>query len=240
MKEDVVQSQFLLLLELQRTDDRLRTLRDEQQNLPHKLRPYELACVAARQTLAQLHEEIEQAERRRRACDRELDNAQAQLAKTHHRLREVKTNKEYSAVLAEIDTGKHHIGTLEDQVLELMEMTEQQRRAYQQQEQRVQEAVQELAAQRTQMQQTYETLAQNIAAEETRRQRLVSDLDLDIYARYQRFVTQRNVLAVVQVRDGTCSGCHLKIQPQLVSEIRRQDKLLQCPHCQRMLLWPAE
>jgi predicted nucleic acid-binding Zn-ribbon protein len=25
-----------------------------------------------------------------------------------------------------------------------------------------------------------------------------------------------------------------------VSDIRRQDKLITCPHCRRMLLWPAE
>jgi predicted nucleic acid-binding Zn-ribbon protein len=61
-----------------------------------------------------------------------------------------------------------------------------------------------------------------------------------VYAAYQRLAGVRGGQSVVHVQNGTCGGCYLKVQPQLVSEIRRQDKLVTCPHCQRMLLWPVE
>jgi predicted nucleic acid-binding Zn-ribbon protein len=44
---------------------------------------------------------------------------------------------------------------------------------------------------------------------------------------------------VAQLQDGVCSGCHLKVQPQLISEIRLQTQLFTCPHCRLMLLWPV-
>jgi predicted nucleic acid-binding Zn-ribbon protein len=235
-----VRDHFLLLRELQHLDDRLHALQVEQHNLPQQLHPYELTCKEMRQELVRVHDDIEDTERQRRVLERDLESSQAQLVKTQNKLREVKTNKEYSAVQAEIATGAQHIAALEDQVLELMEAVEQRRQIYQIQERRVQEAAQELTAQEKQAQQTQADLARQITVEEVKRQQLVADLDAKLYAVYQRFAAQRGRQAVVLVQDGTCGGCHLKVQPQLVSEIRQQNKLITCPHCQRILLWPAE
>lgn len=234
-----MQDQFLLLIALQQLDDRLRTLGIEQKKLPQQLQPYEQACVTVRGQLSVVQSAIDQAERQRRTLERELDRDQAQLVKTQSKLHEVKTNKEYSAVLAEIAMGRQRIDTLEDQVLELMEQTEQNRRSLQMHEEHVQQALHELEIQRHKIEQAKQVLAQQITDGDQERQQLAARLDTKLYALYQRLVAQRGGLAVVQLYEGTCGGCHLKIQPQLVSEIRRQEMLITCPHCQRMLLWPV-
>jgi predicted nucleic acid-binding Zn-ribbon protein len=235
----MVLDQFLLLIALQQLDDRLRTLGIEQKKLPQQLQPYEQACVTVREQLASVQSAIDQAERQRRTLERDLDRDQTQLAKTQSKLHEVKTNKEYSAVLAEIAMGKQRIDTLENQVLELMEQTEQDRQTLQMHEQRGQQALHELETQYHKVEQAKQVLAQQITDYDKERQQVVARLDAKLYALYQRLVAQRGGLAVVQVYEGTCGGCHLKIQPQLVSEIRRQETLITCPHCQRMLLWPV-
>jgi hypothetical protein len=106
-------------------------------------------------------------------------------------------------------------------------------------EQRVQQALHELETQHDKIEQAKQILAQQITDGDQERHQLVARLDAKLYVRYQQLVVQRGGLAVVQVYEGTCGGCHLKIQPQLVSEIRRQETLMTCPHCQRMLLWPV-
>jgi predicted nucleic acid-binding Zn-ribbon protein len=164
-----VRNQFAVLRELQGLDDRLRALRGEHQHLPQQLQAYEIACAEARQQLTQLQEAVAQTERQRRAVERELEGVQANLAKTQSKLHEVKTNKEYSAILAEIATGKQRITALEDQVLELMELLEQHRQASQQQEQRMQGAAETLATQRESAQQAQAVLQQQIAAQERQR-----------------------------------------------------------------------
>ncbi|MGQ4809098.1 hypothetical protein NKDENANG_02497 [Candidatus Entotheonellaceae bacterium PAL068K] len=237
---DVVRNQFFLLDALQELDERLRALRVEQHNLPEQLRPYQGACAEARQELTRLHQAIEQTEGRRRALERELDGLQTQLTKTQNKLREVKTNKEYSAVQTEIITGKEHIARLEDHVLDLMEKVEQDRQASQMQEQRVQEVEGALTDQDKEVERTHAVLAQQVEDEEEKRQRLVGDLQADLYATYQRLALLRDGQAVVSLQEGVCGGCYLTVQPQLISEIRQRDKLLTCPHCQRILLWPAE
>lgn len=234
-----MRDQFSLLETLQQLDDRIRALVSEQNALPQQLQPYEAACAAAREVLAASQTTIEQTERQRRDLERELDSEQTQLDKIQNRLREIKTNKEYSAVLAEIEMGKQKIATLEDQVLDLMETAEQRRQSLQEYEQRVQDTAQELEKQEDKIAQTRRALDQQMAMSDAERQQVVTQLDAELYTAYENLRVQRDGLVVVHLRDGTCGGCYLTVRPQLVSEIRRREVLVTCPHCRRMLLWPA-
>lgn len=234
-----MRDQLPLLATLQQLDNRLNALQAEVEALPKQLQAYDDACSEARQALTAIGDEIDRAERQRRSLERELEGSQAQLVKTQTKLRGVKTNKEYSAVLAEIDTGKQHIAALEDQILELMEVAESQRQKRQQQEHHVQRSEQELARQAERVRQAQAVLGEKVAAEEVERQHLVADVESDLYARYEQLSGMRDRQAVVLVQEGACGGCHLTVQPQLISELRRQDALITCPHCQRILLWPA-
>jgi hypothetical protein len=234
-----VRDQFRFLLELQQGDDRLRALATEEQQLPQRRLGYEVACTEARQQLAQQHAAIEQSERQQRTLERELAGHQDAIRKTQSKAHEVKTNKEYSAILAEIALGQQRLETLEDQLLALMEATDQQRHAAQVQEQRVQAALQELAEQQRQLQQEQALLRRDLAAEQEHRQHTVMALDAKLYERYQKVAAQHGGRVVAQLQDSVCSGCHLKVQPQLISEIRLQTQLFTCPHCRLMLLWPT-
>ena len=234
-----MRDQFRLLFELQHVDDCLRVLALEEHTLPQRLQAYEAACTTARQQLAQQQAAIEHSERQQRVLDRELASHQEALRKTQSKAHEVKTNKEYSAVLTEIESGKQRLEALEDQLLALMEATDQQRQAYRVQEQRVQAALQELAGQQRQLQQAQASLQRDMADEQESRQQTVATLDAKLYEQYQKMAAQHGGRAVAQLQDGVCSGCHLKVQPQLISEIRLQTQLFTCPHCRLMLLWPA-
>ncbi len=234
-----MRDQFRLLLALQQVEDRLRAFVLEEQQLPQRLQAYEAACVVARQQLVQQQAAIEQSERQQRVFERELANHQEAIRKTQSKAQDVKTNKEYSAILAEIDAGKQRLEALEDQLLGLMEATDQQRQAYRAQEQQEQAALQALVEQTHHIQQEQETLHRAMLAEQERRQQTVAALDAKLYEQYQKVAAQHGGRVVAQLQDGVCSGCHLKVPPQMISEIRLQTQLFACPHCRLMLFWFA-
>lgn len=234
-----MRDQFRLLLALQQMDDRLHTLALEKQHLPQRLQVYEAACTAARQQLVQQQAAIEQSERQQRAYERELASHQEVLRKTQSKAYDVKTNKEYSAILAEIDVGKQRLEALEDQLLALMETTDQQRQAYREQAQQEQAALQELAVQTRHLDQEQETLYRAIVAAQEQRQETVAAIDVKLYGQYQKVASQHGGRVIAQLQESVCSGCHLKLPPQLISEIRLQTQLFTCPHCRLILLWPA-
>jgi predicted nucleic acid-binding Zn-ribbon protein len=235
-----VLDQLRLLADLQQLDSRLRALKHEKQALPQQLRSYQEACHQVREALALMQAEIEATERRRRVLEREIDADNDRLTRAQNRLREVKTNKEYSAVLAEINAGKQRIRTLEDQVLELMEGAEQTQASSQQCELRLQDVSRELAEHERQVSKTQEALSADIAAYDQERDALVTRIQPDLYTAYQQAARRSGGTAVVAVMaDETCGGCYLRIRPQLISEVRKQEHIVSCPHCKRILLWPA-
>ncbi len=234
-----MRDQLLLLADVQLLDNRLQSLRGQVALLPQQLHTYEQACTQAREELAVNQSVTEDAEQKRRALERELVDDQDRLVKTQHRLHDVKTNKEYSAVLAEIDTGKQRITEVEDRILDLMEAMEQHRQAHQVHEQKVQKSSRELDEQVKEVEAAQNALTQEIEGLETERQELFAQVDTSMSAAYEKASSRNAGVGVVRIKDGNCGGCYLRIQPQLVSEARKQEMVVTCPHCLRILLWSA-
>jgi hypothetical protein len=226
-------------MELQQFDDRIHALAREQHNLPHQAHLPEHTYHAAQQALVHLQTATEHSERQQRTLERELEHAQDALGKTQAKLREIKTNKEYRAVLAEVATSKDRITALEDRILQAMEDIDRQRRERQTLQQRVRAAEQELQQCRQAIQEALQALEQDIQAEREARQQTVTQLDPKLVEAYEKLTAEHNGRAVAYLQDSVCGECHLKVQPQLVSNIRLQETLYTCPHCRLMLLWPA-
>ena len=235
-----MRDQLELLTALQEIDDRLRLLRREQQALPLRLEHPEREHGEAAQELKSVQAEIDRNERQQHNLEMDLQSTQDALAKVERKLREVKTNKEYSAVLAEIDTGKQHIVSVEDRLLQLMEHAEQKRLAKRLQEERVQVTREVLQEQGYAVKEASEVLDREIVAEQEKRRQTAVGLRGELLQVYDKLAGQHDRSVVVHLRDGTCGGCHLKVLPQLVSVIRLQESLQTCPHCRLILLWPNE
>ncbi len=238
-----MRDQLRLLAELQQLDRRLRALAIEKEALPQQLHTYQQACQELREELASVQAQAEDTERRRRALERDIDADHDRLTKAQNRLREVKTNKEYSAVLSEMEAGKQRIVSLEDQVLELMEGSEQNQASCQHFEQRLEEATRALVEQESKVSEAQDAVRGHIAVHDDERAALATRLQPELYSAYQR-AAQRvgDSAAAVEltISDETCGGCYLRVRPQLVSEVRKQETIVTCPHCKRILLWPAE
>lgn len=234
-----MREQLRFLADLQLLDNRLHALSDEQNQLPQLLQPYEQTCTEVRERLASDHANIEEAERQRRSLERKLEDDQAQLAKTQNRLHGIRTNKEYSAVLVEIDGSKRRISEVEDRVLDLMEATERHRQDVQVHEQHMQEATRELERQKRKIEQAQQAVAEQIDQCGAERQQVLTHLDTGLVAAYEGAASRNGGIGAVLLIDGSCGGCYLRIRPQLISDIRKQETIITCPHCHRILLWPA-
>ena len=46
---------------------------------------------------------------------------------------------------------------------------------------------------------------------------------------------KRNGVAVAEARDGVCTICHVRLRPQVFNTVRRNEQIIQCDHCNRIL-----
>ena len=51
-------------------------------------------------------------------------------------------------------------------------------------------------------------------------------------------VREKRGTAVVEIKGGYCSACHVRMRPQAANELRRNDIIFQCESCKRILYFP--
>ena len=116
--------QLQTLIELQAIDSRIAALEADAARLPQEIAAIHAAVDDAKKQVEQAKARLDAARKDQRAKEKDLEVIQAKRSKNEARLYEVKTNKEYSAVLIEIEDIKQEKATIEEEILVLMEAQE--------------------------------------------------------------------------------------------------------------------
>ena len=78
-------------------------------------------------------------------------------------------------------------------------------------------------------------LERGVLALEAQRAALRETIPMVFLAAYDSLFQMGRRPVVVEVRGAHCSGCRLRLPPQLGSSVRRRQSLCLCPHCRRMI-----
>jgi len=235
-----VEDQLRLLVRLQELELAIKRFEDAIAAKPHELDPLTRARDEARAAVAQHRKELEDLERQRRQLEAEITQEQYNLQKAQRKLFEVKTNKEYTAMLSEIEAFKRKITDHEDTVLQLMELTELHKQQLQELDRQTAEEEGKLTERRRQNEAELAVLQKLLAERRQQREEAMQQLDRPVLELYQRLLNLRKGLAVAGIKDGACQGCFVTLPPQLIQEVRRNDRIMTCSYCHRILYWNAE
>ncbi len=228
------------LIELQTLDLRGLAIREQRRKIPDRLETAERPLRDARQLLEKASAGAEGAMKARRERERELEAQETHIEKMKARVSEIKKNVEYQAHLFEIQVADKKKGEIEEQILLLMEEVEQQQKAVQEAKSRVVEAEAAFSKLKTELEALDGSLAEELGELEQKRKGVEASAEKSLLDRYNKLKSTRKDLAVAPIRGGICSGCRLQIEPQLVAEVKRAEKLLSCSYCQRILYWEEE
>jgi predicted nucleic acid-binding Zn-ribbon protein len=171
----------------------------------------------------------------RRNIERDLAAVQTRLSKFKNQLMEVKTNKEYQAMQKEMGVAEQEISDYETKLLERMEESD----ALALELKAAEAALKSEQAEITRDRQALETergrIAQELQQTTDERGQLVGKISRDVLAIFDRVAAGRRGLAMAEARDGLCTVCHVRLRPQVFNEARRNDGIIQCDSCTRIL-----
>jgi uncharacterized protein len=235
-----VEGQLNLLVKLQEVELAIKQFEAVIAAKPHELDPLMRVLDDARASATNHHKDLDSLNKQHRQLESAITEEQTNLQKAQRKLLEVKTNKEYTAMLAEIEAFKQKISGHEDAVLHIMELTDLRKQELQLLERQVKEADQALTEGRQRNDRELSTLQEILAERQQIREEISRQVERPALELYRRLLNGRKGLAVVGIKNGTCQGCFLSLPPQLVQEVRRQDRILTCSHCQRILVWSGE
>jgi uncharacterized protein len=233
-----VDPQLQRLIDLQTVDTRIVAHEAEATRLPREIATVESSVALARKAVEDLRVRLDTARKNIRAREKDLDVSASKRAKAEGRLYEVKTNKEYSAVLVEIEDIKQEKSRIEEEILALMEMQERVTADLREAEAHLKAREAEGKAEEADLRQRLAAVEAELAVVRAERAARARELPAAVLASYDRILKARGGLAVAEaLPSGTCAGCRMAIRPQAMQEIRAQADLITCESCGRYLYW---
>ena len=60
-----------------------------------------------------------------------------------------------------------------------------------------------------------------------------------VLAVFELVSSRRHGIGVAEARQGICSICHVRLRPQVFNTVLRNDQIVQCDSCQRILYFKS-
>jgi len=180
-------------------------------------------------------------------CDRlemELKTRDDEIAKWRASLNSAKTNKEYAAILTQLNTTKADNSKIETQILELLKDIETDEAECEDIQKQIDEQKQQLEKTRTESETLagkYEAEINKIQAEWDEVAQAIPSEPLEIFKRVAETYDGHAVAAIEQQDDRkgatySCGGCFMGITAESVNMLMSKDEIIRCPNCTRILV----
>ena len=173
----------------------------------------------------------------RRTLEGQVDLSRAKLSRLRDQLMSVKTNKEYTAMLHEIQIAEEQIRGEEDKILDFMEEMEAIEKSLKGAEQEMQRRTAELQESIRKSTESIPLLEAELAKLREEKVLMESRVGDELLARYRRLADARKGIALAEAKDELCSACHVRIRPQMYAELMRTEHIHACDSCSRILFY---
>jgi len=226
------------LIDLQRIENLLRQKETLLQEIPRRRAERDAELSGERKRLDQAKEALGSSQKNKRGLESAVQDLETKRSRYKTQLMEVKTNKEYTAMLHEIEGVEKEIRSKEDVILQEMEQAEALQADVKREEHEFKRIENEHKAAVAVLDKESGELTAVVEKLRAERQAVASTLSEDVRELYER-VSKRRGTGVAEVRDEMCQVCHLKLRPQMYVDLKRQDEIMQCPGCSRILFYEA-
>ncbi|HEY3130811.1 MAG TPA: C4-type zinc ribbon domain-containing protein [Acidobacteriota bacterium] len=232
-------AELVQLIQLQGLDLRIQTLTRQRSDFPRQIESLELEIKNAEKKFQDAQALMEQLRKERRSLEGEVDVLRAKLGKYKDQLMSVKTNKEYTAVLNEIDACNKEIVSREDEVLDIMEKMDAHEKAVHGGQQALAARSETVRKNQAELRKQMEAVDAQLSDLHGDRSRLQASISASLLNLYSRIAGARKGVALAEARDHSCQVCHVRLRPQMFNEIKKNDQIITCESCNRILYYPA-
>lgn len=231
-----MENRLRLLYGLQQVDSSLDELHDLKGDLPHLVEVLQKKLGEKESNRKGLEDTIKNSLLRRDNIDLEIVTTKEKIEKYKEQQFQIKTNKQYDALTREIDLSQERINALEKE----MDSVEGKTTNAKSDLESLLPEIEELKAELKERQAELDLVNKEHEDEELKlkheREKLTVRIDKADLKQYERIRKALGGKAVVSVRRNACGGCFKRVPPQVGVELRKNEKVMTCEHCGRMLV----
>jgi predicted nucleic acid-binding Zn-ribbon protein len=228
------------LITLQEAQSTFSDISEKLADIPAKLEQLEQQLAEVRDRNNQVHKNAETARKKCRDAENNLADLQQALERYNKQIYDVKSNKEYSAMIAEIADIKIKINDTETEILMAMDELEALTAEVSIADDLLGKEEKEITAKQRILNAEQKQLEMNLDKVKTELDNARSAVPPTLMSEYDRIhkYTGSTVVAPAIKRGDyyACGGCYVKITPHIMTELRKGN-VFQCEACARLIYW---
>lgn len=232
-----MKEELQLLIDLQKIDTDIGKFISKKKDLPLQLDQLDEAFAVSKMMVEETGTKLAEADKRHRETEEKLKKAVDGLRKAKERLNDVKTNKEYNAILKEIEGMEKKNGEIEETVIALLDEIDANRTALKEKERELTEEQVRYEAKRKVLQAELASIDSEMQEQLEKGDALRAMVPHPLLKKYETIKAMNKGLAVVSVWKEVCNGCYMNIPPQMYNELHSSEELFFCPQCNRIIYW---
>ena len=237
MSTAVYLDQIRQLVELQKIDDAIFAVRQELERAPRELEDLQQRFDASNAQRERVLEKLNHLQDQQKRLDFEIEDDSARIKKSKNKLMQVENDREYQAMIREMDTMERQNQTREEERMALQEERSLQESNLHSVEETWNELKTELESQRENLEKRLAECRTKLEALEAQRAEVSALISPPVLSRYEFIRNRLRHPVIVPVEAGVCSGCHIAIPPQVFIDLQRGNHIMSCPNCQRLMYW---
>ena len=223
------------LLIIQDRDQKITKLNSDIERLPFEEEQAKQRLKSVIESVNSAESEIKGNEVEISKIELDIDTRKDSITKLKNQQLETKKNEEFAAMEHSITNYQDEISKLEDSQLELMEKGEELNNSLEEandihaKEQKVVDA--ELAI----IKERKIQFSKKIEELKSDREKIASSIENDLLDQYNRIFKSKKGVAVSELVNDICSGCHMKVTPTTAGMVRAEKVVSTCDQCGRIL-----
>ena len=234
-----MQKQLQLLRDLQELDTEKKVVEDEHQLGLSEQQTLKAELDRLQGMVDSLAGEISVLEGEKRELDNAMALEQENIERSEGRLPQIKTQKEYVAVLKEVDTAKKLAKELQASIDAKNEILSSLAADKSEKDAELAASKEQADARCAEIDASMVSVNGKISKMVGQREALLEELPKKMRKRYELLMSRRAGVAVVEARGGACMGCHMHLPPQMFNSLFVVDEVQSCPQCSRLLFVTA-
>lgn len=230
-----LKDQLRKLVEIQVLDEQIFASKTILKERPSEIEDLRLEFEAKKATLKTLEDKLKTIQVKQKDLDNDLKTKEDAIAKADASLGLLKTNKEYTARLTEIENIKADKSIIEEKILMGFDEVEGARKAVETERSVVAQYEKDFNAKKKEVEDAMAIAQDQIKVQDSKRIRLTPEVRPDILSRYERIMHNKEGVGIVPVSNCNCTGCNMHVTDHLLNQIRAYDQLISCEYCSRIL-----
>jgi len=225
------------LIHLQEIETRAADAQQRMASAPARIAELDAKLNASKDAVSSATQVLSDNQSARRTLEKDQLAVQQRLSKYKEQLMDVKTNHEYHAMQQQIAATTTELGKVEEQILVNMMAADEIAATLKAAQAQLKADETSIRDERQAIEADAKAAEQTIAESTAERATVVALMDRNNVAIFERLLKARQGVAVAEFASGICTMCRVRLRPMIYDQVRRNEDIVQCDYCQRILYY---